>query len=49
MQRLIVRIVRGILEAMANAGVALMGPIDWDFAERSKPLEPAAQDLDGHR
>ena len=49
MKRLIVRTAHGILEALAKAGVAMVGPIDWSFAETSRRLEPATHDLDGDR
>jgi len=49
MKRLVVHTVHGVLEAFARAGVAMVGPIDWDFGASSHGLEPATQDLDGDR
>jgi hypothetical protein len=49
MKRLIIHAIHAILKALERAGVAMVGPIDWDFGPDAHRVEPATQDLDGDR
>jgi hypothetical protein len=51
MKHLVIRIINGTFETLANAGIAMIGPIDWDLGRSSGSAndgttEPPALNLD---